>query len=184
LTANQRQGLERCLLDAIDETLSLVLSERIKEAIYSHMEKYFDLRREEIPRKLDLLASCLEKIFGRAALDGATVAAGHIKIANTQSGFRAYSKDAIQNLEVTEFGMGAVSEILMKAEGLRLAEVPVSCKYKGVEGSTYNPVTHALSVLGKAARWKTISWSFSASDRDSLSQTSPLTTLTCNPLRY
>jgi len=36
----------------------------------------------------------------------------------------------------------------MKAEGLRLAEVPVSCKYKGVKASTYNPVTHALSVLG------------------------------------
>jgi len=67
LTANMREGLERCLLDAIDETLSLVLSERTKEAIYAHMEKYFDLGREEIPRKPDLLATCLEKIFGRAA---------------------------------------------------------------------------------------------------------------------
>jgi len=55
------------LLDAIDETLSLVLSERTKEAIYAHIEKHFDLRREEIPRKPDLLAICLEKIFGQAA---------------------------------------------------------------------------------------------------------------------
>jgi len=86
--------------------------------------------------------------IGRAALDRATVAAGHVKVADTQSGFRAYSKDAIQTLKVTEFGMGAVSEILMKAESLRLAEVPVGCKYKGVKGSTYNPATHALSVLG------------------------------------
>jgi len=37
---------------------------------------------------------------------------------------------------------------LIKAEGLRLGEVPVSCRYKGVKGSTYNPVDHALSVLG------------------------------------
>ena len=86
--------------------------------------------------------------IGRRALDRATVAAGHVKIADTQSGFRAYSKDAVKSLQVTEFGIGVDSEILMKAEGLRLAEVPVSCKYKGVKASTYNPVTHALSVLG------------------------------------
>jgi glycosyltransferase involved in cell wall biosynthesis len=86
--------------------------------------------------------------IGRRALDQATVAAGHVKVADTQSGFRAYSKDALESLEVTEFGIGVDSEILMKAEGLRLAEVPVGCKYKGVRGSTYHPITHALSVLG------------------------------------
>jgi len=86
--------------------------------------------------------------IGRAALDRATVAAGRVKVADTQSGFRAYSKGAVESLEVTEFGIGIDSEILMKAEGLRLAEVPVGCKYKGVRGSTHNPVTHALSVLG------------------------------------
>jgi len=31
---------------------------------------------------------------------------------------------------------------------LSLAEVPVGCKYRGVKGSTYNPVTHAIYVLG------------------------------------
>ena len=86
--------------------------------------------------------------IGRKALDQATAAAGRLKIADTQSGFRAYSKDAVGSLEVTEFGIGVDSEILMKAEGLRLAEVPVGFKYKGVKGSTYNPVDHALSVLG------------------------------------
>ena len=86
--------------------------------------------------------------IGRRALDQATVAAGHVKVADTQSGFRAYTKDAVQSLEVTEYGIGVDSEILMKAGDLRLAEVPVGCKYKGVKGSTYNPATHALSVLG------------------------------------
>jgi len=51
-------------------------------------------------------------------------------------------------LKVTESGIGVDSEILMRAEGFRLAEVPVGCKYEGVKGSTYNPVDHALSVLG------------------------------------
>ena len=86
--------------------------------------------------------------IGRAALDRATVAAGPVKVADTQSGFRAYSKDAVNNLQVTEYGIGVDSEILMKAEGLSLAEVPIGCKYKGVKGSTYNPVTHAIYVLG------------------------------------
>ena len=86
--------------------------------------------------------------IGRAALDRATVAAGPVKVADTQSGFRAYSKDAVNSLQVTEYGIGVDSEILMKAEGLSLAEVPVGCKYRGVKGSTYNPVTHAIYVLG------------------------------------
>jgi len=97
------------------------------------------LREGEMPRY---------RRIGRAALDRATVAAGHVKVADTQCGFRAYSKDAVQSLEVTEFGIGIDSEILMKSEGLRLAEVPVGCKYKGLKGSTHNPVSHALSVLG------------------------------------
>lgn len=86
--------------------------------------------------------------IGRRVLDRATVAAGRVKVADTQSGFRAYSKDAVESLEVNEFGIGVDSEILMKAGGLRLAEIPIGCKYKGVKGSTHNPVTHALSVLG------------------------------------
>jgi len=86
--------------------------------------------------------------IGRAALDRATVAAGPVKVADTQSGFRAYSKDAVTSLQVTEYGIGVDSEILMKAEGLSLAEVPVGCKYRGVKGSTYNPITHAIYVLG------------------------------------
>jgi len=120
---------------------------------------------EEIPKLVELILSGKADIvigsrslaegevpryrrIGRAALDRATVAAGHIKVADTQSGFRAYSKDALHSLEVTEFGIGVDSEILMKSEGLRLAEVPVGCKYKGLKGSTYNPLTHGLSVLG------------------------------------
>jgi len=37
------------------------------------MEKYCRFRRQEIPHKPDLFASCLEKIFGRAAVIEKTV---------------------------------------------------------------------------------------------------------------
>jgi len=67
LTSIEPEVFERCLLDTVDETLCLVLSERTKEAIYVYVEKYCDLRRQEIPRKPDLFVTCLEKIFGRAA---------------------------------------------------------------------------------------------------------------------
>jgi len=61
-----REDFDRGLLEAMDETLSLVLGEGTKKAIYTHMERCCALRREEIPQKPDLLVTCLERIFGRA----------------------------------------------------------------------------------------------------------------------
>jgi len=58
---------EHSLMDAVDETLCLVLSARTKEAIYSYVEKFWALKRQEIPRKPDMFAACLAKIFGRSA---------------------------------------------------------------------------------------------------------------------
>lgn len=71
------------------------------------------------------------------------------KISDGQSGFRAYNRYAIQNLRLLENGMGASAEILMKAseQGFRIVEVPIGVKYEGVETSTHNPFTHALSVI-------------------------------------
>jgi len=66
LEHGRREALEKILLEAMDETLSLLLSERAKEAIYAHMERYYALRREEIPRSPDRFMACLERIFGRA----------------------------------------------------------------------------------------------------------------------
>jgi len=123
--------------DEIPKLVELVLSGKADIVIGSR-----SLARSEMPRY---------RRIGRRVLDRATAAAGHVKVADTQSGFRAYSKNAVESLKVTEFGIGVDSEILMKAEGLRLAEVPIGCKYKGVQGSTYNPAAHALSVLGAIA---------------------------------
>lgn len=75
-------------------------------------------------------------------------------ISDAQSGFRAYNKNAMQKLRLSEEGMGISAEILLKArtEGLRIAEVPVQVNYKGVETSTHNPVRHGLSVLSTIIR--------------------------------
>lgn len=74
---------------------------------------------------------------------------GKQKLSDGQSGFRAYSPEAIRKLNPIVNGMGASAEILIKAreKGLRIAEVPVQVNYHGLETSTHNPVKHGLSVL-------------------------------------
>lgn len=53
------------------------------------------------------------------------------KISDAQSGFRAYSKRAIDGLSIREKGMAISIEILAKSRkgGFTVVEVPVSCSY-------------------------------------------------------
>jgi glycosyltransferase involved in cell wall biosynthesis len=76
------------------------------------------------------------------------------KISDGQSGFRAYNKKALQQLTLCENGMGISAEILMRAEenGLRIAEVPVTVAYTGLDTSTHNQVRHGVSVLATIIR--------------------------------
>ena len=69
-------------------------------------------------------------------------------LSDSQSGFRAYSRKALESLELTEDGMGVSTEILLRAEeaGLRIGEVPISIRYYK-DSSTHNPVVHGLEVV-------------------------------------
>jgi len=70
------------------------------------------------------------------------------KVSDAQSGFRVYSKNAIDAIHPTEEGMAVSTEILLKAsnKGLSVAEVPISVSYEG-DTSEQNPVPHGVSVL-------------------------------------
>ncbi len=70
------------------------------------------------------------------------------KSSDSQSGFRAYSKKAIQEIHPTEKGMSVSTEILLKAsnKNLTVVEVPISISY-GKNTSTQNPVPHGVEVL-------------------------------------
>jgi len=74
---------------------------------------------------------------------------GSKKISDTQSGFRAYSRKAIETILPAEMGMGVSTEILLKAEerGLRIKEVPLKIIYDVERPSKINPVTHGLDVI-------------------------------------
>jgi hypothetical protein len=71
-------------------------------------------------------------------------------VSDAQSGFRAYSRQALDCLSVVEAGMGASVEILLDANkhNLEICEVPISCKYTNdVDTSTEHPVTHGIGVV-------------------------------------
>jgi len=76
-------------------------------------------------------------------------------VKDAQSGFRAYSRWALEILSVLEDGMGVSAEILINArkQGLRVCEVSSSCSYdSGVETSTRNPVRHGVDVVASIVK--------------------------------
>ncbi|MEM4467006.1 MAG: glycosyltransferase family 2 protein [Nitrososphaerota archaeon] len=70
-------------------------------------------------------------------------------ITDTQSGYRAYSKRAIQVIKPVEMGMGVSTEILLKSKEnmLRIKEVPVKISYSVEQPSSINPIAHGLEVV-------------------------------------
>jgi glycosyltransferase involved in cell wall biosynthesis len=87
---------------------------------------------------------------GQTVLAGMTNFASKKKLSDTESGFRAYSRRAISDLELHESGMAISSEIVSAAaaKGLKISEVPISVTYAG-DTSTLNPVKHGLGVLAR-----------------------------------
>src|SRR2546428_6903370 len=76
------------------------------------------------------------------------------KITDAQSGFRAYSRAAIVEIDPLETDMGASAEILWEADrkSLRIVEVPIEIDYTRGR-STRGPVQHGLSVIGSMVRY-------------------------------
>ena len=73
-------------------------------------------------------------------------------VSDAQSGFRAYSKSALENLAISETGMSASIELLRVVQkiGLKICEVPISCKYTetmGTKTSSENAAKHGLGLL-------------------------------------
>jgi glycosyltransferase involved in cell wall biosynthesis len=81
----------------------------------------------------------------------------NLKVTDSQSGFRAYSKDAINAIHPTEQGMAVSTEILLKIsnKGLSIAEVPITISYGG-DTSEQNSVSHGVSVLVNTLKYVSI----------------------------
>ena len=87
------------------------------------------------------------KVGIKAITDLTNITTG-AKITDAQSGFRAYNKKTLENIKLTESGMGISTEILIKAKkfNLKIIEVPIIVSYEG-ETSTHNSVIHGSSVI-------------------------------------
>jgi glycosyltransferase involved in cell wall biosynthesis len=97
--------------------------------------------------------------FGGRLLDRATRVTANGAIVDAQSGFRAYSRKALDKLTAAESGMGADSEILMRASeaGLRITEVPISVSYgRGLRTSKHNLVYHWFDVFFSVVKFISI----------------------------
>ena len=89
--------------------------------------------------------------LGNKLLDNMSNLAAKSPFRDSQSGFRAYSKKAIETINFSNDGFGADSEILIKAieKKLKITEVKVSVIYNtGYPTSTENPVSHFSHVFG------------------------------------
>jgi len=89
--------------------------------------------------------------IGKRALDYATSFGNGGYVTDSQCGFRAFNKKAVQGLlpKLNGGGFNAESEELIKAHdlSLKIVNTNVTCKYKNLDTSTKNPVSHAFSVL-------------------------------------
>lgn len=89
---------------------------------------------------------------GKRVLDYTTSMGTGGFVTDSQCGFRAFSKKAVEaitpNLKGDAFSVE--SEELIKAHeyGLKVVNTNVTCKYNDLDSSTKNPATHGFSVLG------------------------------------
>jgi len=89
--------------------------------------------------------------IGNKMLDRITKLAADLPFSDTQSGFRSYSKKAIQSIDFSTSGFGVDSEILIDAvdKGLKITEIEVTVLYNtGLKTSTKDPISHSMSVIG------------------------------------
>ena len=79
------------------------------------------------------------------------------QLTDSQSGFRAYSKNVIKELNPSELGMGISTEILIKAssKNFRISEVPIKIIYSG-DTSTHDPISHGSSVILSTIKYTSI----------------------------
>lgn len=86
--------------------------------------------------------------LGIKIITGLTNSLTGSEITDAQSGFRAYSKKVLNEISLSESGMGISTEIIVKSnkKNFRIAEVPIIVSYLNNKHSQ-PPVSHGASVV-------------------------------------
>ncbi|OGN99214.1 MAG: hypothetical protein A2Y89_05780 [Chloroflexi bacterium RBG_13_51_18] len=76
------------------------------------------------------------------------------KLTDSECGFRAFSRKAVQELKLKETGMAVSAETVAEAsrKNLKVIQVPVSVTYSK-DSSTLHPVKHGLGVFTRILVW-------------------------------
>ena len=131
------EDIEKVTKPIIDQEVDLVIGSR-----------FLDESEKEVPRYRKVGIKVITKI---------TNASIKKQLTDSQSGFRAYSKKILNELNPSELGMGISTEILIKAsnKNFRITEVPIKILYSG-DTSTHNPVSHGSSVILSTIKYTSI----------------------------
>ena len=131
------EDINRVIDPIINEESDLVIGSR-----------FLDKSEKEIPQYRKVGIKIITKV---------TNATIKKQLTDSQSGFRAYSKKVLNELNPAELGMGISTEILIKAstKNFRISEVPIKIIYDG-DTSTHNPISHGSSVLFSTIKYTSI----------------------------
>ena len=96
--------------------------------------------KQKVPKYRSLGIKTITKLTQAASYNGIT---------DSQSGFRAYNKNALSKINLFEDGMAVSVEILLRAKekNLSTVEVPITISYDSRDTSTHNPISHGIGVL-------------------------------------
>ncbi|WP_129672192.1 glycosyltransferase family 2 protein [Candidatus Chloroploca sp. Khr17] len=85
--------------------------------------------------------------FGQHGLNVVTNLTSGVSLSDTQSGFRAFSRTAIERLSFRQRGFAIESEMqfLLRDHQLRVVEVPINVTY--ADPPKRNPVSHGMQVI-------------------------------------
>ena len=131
------EDIEKVTKPIIDQEVDLVIGSR-----------FLDESEKEVPQYRKVGIKVITKITNASIKN---------KLTDSQSGFRAYSKKVLTELNPSDAGMGISTEILIKAssKNFRISEVPIKITYSG-DTSTHNPISHGSSVFISTIKYTSI----------------------------
>ena len=122
------------------------INDRVSDIVIG--SRFLDDSEKEVPNYRKVGIKVITKI---------TNASIKKQLTDSQSGFRAYSKEVLNEINPSEVGMGISTEILIKAasKNFKISEVPIKITYHG-KTSTHNPVSHGTSVIISTIKYTSI----------------------------
>ena len=132
-------------VDDINKVMNPILNGESDLVIGS---RFLDESEKEVPKYRKVGIKVITKV---------TNATIKKQLTDSQSGFRAYSKNVLKELNPSELGMGISTEILIKAssKNFRISEVPIKIIYNG-DTSTHDPISHGSSVILSTIKFTSI----------------------------